>query len=210
MEKRCTETMGVAWMLSMRTTWAVLVVLGAVIACTSGAREAARTVDASRASAPRDAGKDLAGQRLDARPGVDARRLRTVVIPLHEGVEGVAGCDGDPAILPFIRFAAAKASLDRKEDVLLQKVVACTKRFPALRLSIQGHTDRAERVANLQVLSDERARAVRDRLVALGADPGRLNVSGFGARRPLSRARSARGHALNRRVEFTVINVIKP
>lgn len=207
MEKRCTETMGVAWMLSMRTTWAVLVVLGAVIACTSGAREAARTVDASRASAPRDAGKDLPGQRLDARPSVDAPHVRTIIIPLHEGV---SGCDGEMLILPLIRFAAGKASLDRKEDVLLQKVVACTKRFPALRLSIQGHTDRAERVANLQALSDERARAVRDRLVALGADPGRLNVSGFGARRPLSRARSARGHALNRRVEFTVINVIKP
>ena len=183
-------------------TRAAVVGLGTLSACTLKSRHAGPTEDANPSSISRDSDGDRTIHRRDARSDIDGRRPRTVVIHSRAGVEGVSGCDGDPVILPLIRFGASNASLGRKEDEVLRDVAACTKRFPSLRLSIEGHTDRSEPVEDLQSLSDERARAVRDRLVLLGADPARLRAVGVAAKKPLSRERSAHGRDLNQRVEF--------
>ena len=187
-------------------TRAVVVGLGTLSACTLKSFHAGPTEAATPSFPSRDSGENRTVERRDARPDIDARGLRTVVIRSSVGVDGVSGCDGDPVVLPLIRFSASSASLDRKEDDALRKVAACTKRFPSLPLSIEGHTDRSERLADLQALSDERARAVRDRLVVLGADPVRLKPVGFAARKLLSRERSSRGGDMNRRVEFRVLS----
>ena len=91
----------------------------------------------------------------------------------------------------------AKASLD--------KVVSALKgRFAGKRVRVEGHTDstpiRVSKWASNQALSEARAKAVKDYLVAHGIESSRVTTKGFGDTKP-------RGSdmAKNRRVEVVVM-----
>ena len=73
---------------------------------------------------------------------------------------------------------------------------------PALKLSIEGHTDNTGTPAHNQTLSTSRARSVLGALVGLGIDPARLQSKGFGQDKPLADNGSEDGRARNRRVEL--------
>lgn len=67
---------------------------------------------------------------------------------------------------------------------------------------IEGHTDAVGSRAYNQTLSEARAGAVRDWLVASGIEPGQLNAQGFSLDRPVADNATEEGRALNRRVEL--------
>jgi len=67
---------------------------------------------------------------------------------------------------------------------------------------VEGHTDATGSASSNQKLSEDRARAVVDRLVEMGIDPGRLTGKGLGQNNPVADNSSAEGRAKNRRVEF--------
>jgi outer membrane protein OmpA-like peptidoglycan-associated protein len=73
---------------------------------------------------------------------------------------------------------------------------------PALRLSIEGHTDDTGDAAHNQELSSARARSVLGALVGLGVDPSRLQSKGYGQDKPLADNATKAGRAENRRVEL--------
>jgi outer membrane protein OmpA-like peptidoglycan-associated protein len=54
-------------------------------------------------------------------------------------------------------------------------------------------------------LSENRANAVVEYLVAKGIDPGRLVPRGYGETRPIADNRTKEGRMKNRRIEFKVI-----
>lgn len=74
---------------------------------------------------------------------------------------------------------------------------------PALRLSIEGHTDADGADADNQSLSQRRAAAVRVYLVEnFKVDGARLEAKGFGETKPIDVNTSPEGKANNRRVEL--------
>jgi outer membrane protein OmpA-like peptidoglycan-associated protein len=73
----------------------------------------------------------------------------------------------------------------------------------AALVEVAGHTDDQGGVAYNQALSERRAAAVRDALVARGIEPERLLRRGYGLSRPL--AAGDEGRAQNRRVELVVL-----
>ncbi|WP_414555007.1 OmpA family protein [Stenotrophomonas forensis] len=73
---------------------------------------------------------------------------------------------------------------------------------PALKLSIEGHTDNSGAVAHNRSLSEDRARSVVAALTARGIAAGRLQAAGFGADKPVADNGSEEGKARNRRVEL--------
>lgn len=92
---------------------------------------------------------------------------------------------------------SAKASLDKV-------VVALRKQFAGKRVEVDGHTDsqpiRVSRWNSNQELSEARAKAVKDYLVAHGIDSSRVTIRGFGDTRP-----RGTDMAKNRRVEIVVM-----
>lgn len=77
------------------------------------------------------------------------------------------------------------------------------------KVKITGYTDNVGTEAYNKKLSLKRAEAVRDYLVSLGADPGKLQVSGEGMANPAADNGTAEGRAKNRRVEVEVVGLSK-
>ncbi|WNG36004.1 OmpA family protein [Archangium violaceum] len=108
-------------------------------------------------------------------------------------------------LLQALRFAEGKAVLLPDSYPLLSQVVDLVVRTDIKRLRIEGHTDnQGDKTANLN-LSKERARAVADYLIKAGLDPSRVESEGFGDSRPVAPNLTPKGRALNRRVDFFIL-----
>jgi adhesin transport system outer membrane protein len=89
---------------------------------------------------------------------------------------------------------------------ILMDAVKVLKRYPELRVEVAGHTDYHNTVAFNQILSDRRANAVRDYLIAQGIEAGRLTAKGYSELQPIADNTTEEGQAMNRRVELKIQN----
>ena len=69
-------------------------------------------------------------------------------------------------------------------------------------MNVNGYTDSSGIEENNQVLSENRAKAVYDYLVANGISPERLNFKGYGSANPIAPNRYLWGRDINRRIEI--------
>jgi OmpA-OmpF porin, OOP family len=106
-----------------------------------------------------------------------------------------------------VHFATAKWKVLPDSFALLDQVVQVLKDQPAMRLSIEGHTDSVGGEAMNMKLSQARAEAVRDYLVKKGVDTERLEAVGYGPTKPIASNKSETGRAQNRRTEFRIVSM---
>jgi OmpA-OmpF porin, OOP family len=105
-------------------------------------------------------------------------------------------------IVLYINFDVDKAVPLPDSVPVLQEVYKLMETDGTLKIQVEGHTDNSGDVARNMDLSKERARAIKDKLVAAGIDAARLKAEGFGSSRPLSKSNTDAGRAQNRRVEL--------
>lgn len=113
--------------------------------------------------------------------------------------------DRSGRIALYINFDTGKASLRPDATPTLDQISALLKNDPALKLSIEGHTDHSGDAQHNQVLSQQRADAVVASLVASGIDKARLSGAGLGSRKPLADNAGEEGRAKNRRIELVKV-----
>ncbi len=101
-------------------------------------------------------------------------------------------------------FKRDSANLDGQDHKTLEPLVKVMERCPDARIEIAGHTDADGAAAYNQRLSEQRAQAVVDFLVSIGADAERLKAIGYGETDPVASNRRRAGKAKNRRIEFVV------
>lgn len=104
-----------------------------------------------------------------------------------------------------ITFDVNKANIRPESFGTLNAIVKLMNAQKELKFEIGGHTDSDGSDEQNRVLSEKRAQAVRNQLIAMGIDPARLIAKGFGESMPLNKNLSPEEKALNRRVEFTKI-----
>jgi len=102
-----------------------------------------------------------------------------------------------------IRFRTASAQIDQGNDALLKTLSEVIANCPGT-LTISGHTDSAGDASANQILSEGRADAVRNALVALGVQRERLNTRGFGEDQPVADNATRAGRAQNRRIVIQI------
>lgn len=108
-------------------------------------------------------------------------------------------------ILEKIQFELGKAAIQPASFGLLDEVALVIQDNPEIIVRIEGHTDnQGDDNSNLR-LSQDRASAVMEYIVAKGVDRKRLIAVGFGESQPLDTNRTEQGRAVNRRVEFHII-----
>ena len=104
-----------------------------------------------------------------------------------------------------VEFEIKSDVITPRGTALLDEISAALGEFPDVPIEIAGHADaQGEAAANLD-LSERRARAVFDYLVAKGANPVRFVVVGYGETRPIADNDTAEGRARNRRIEFIAL-----
>ena len=100
-----------------------------------------------------------------------------------------------------ILFNSGKSTFKKETDKVLQAMVAILKEYPKADFSIEGHTDSDGSDKSNQLLSERRANAVKDYLIANGISNERLTSAGFGESNPIDTNKTSAGKANNRRVE---------
>jgi outer membrane protein OmpA-like peptidoglycan-associated protein len=114
--------------------------------------------------------------------------------------------DASIEVLDNIYFEAAHDVIAPVSYPMLDGVAATMRSNPDIGLvEIQGHTDeRGDDASNLE-LSDRRAAAVKQYLVAKGIAEDRLSSQGYGETQPLDRRHTEAAWATNRRVAFLIL-----
>lgn len=103
-------------------------------------------------------------------------------------------------------FATGSYKLLAKSFKSLDGVVGLLKADETLMIDIDGHTDAQGSDESNQVLSDNRAGAVKNYFVSKGIDASRLKSTGYGETKPVEDNTTAAGRAKNRRTEMIVRN----
>ncbi|HXA83539.1 MAG TPA: OmpA family protein [Candidatus Dormibacteraeota bacterium] len=103
-----------------------------------------------------------------------------------------------------VLFDFNRATLKPGAKVRLAKVSGIILAYPDLKLEIDGFTDNKGTPQYNMTLSDKRAKAVRDFLIAQGVGADAVNTKGFGESNPVASNATAAGRQQNRRVELVV------
>jgi outer membrane protein OmpA-like peptidoglycan-associated protein len=124
--------------------------------------------------------------------------------PLVKDFELVA--EGMSITLRGIYFDFDKATIKPESRPALEDAAEILKENPGIRVEIQGHTDSKGSDAYNQNLSERRAQSVVNFLVTqLSIDRARLVARGYGEGMPIATNDTDEGRALNRRVEFLIL-----
>ena len=101
-------------------------------------------------------------------------------------------------------FETGKSTLVPHVRENLARVAGILLGHPGLEIEVEGHTDSVGSDAMNQSLSENRAEAVRNYLLAQGVPKGAIVSRGFGETQPLATNDTTDGKAQNRRVEIVV------
>ncbi|RMG23202.1 MAG: tetratricopeptide repeat protein [Bacteroidetes bacterium] len=113
--------------------------------------------------------------------------------------------EGSQVVLHNIFFESGKYELKESSQAELKVLLDFLQSNPGLKVEIQGHTDDVGAESDNLLLSQNRANAVREYLIASGIDPGRVTAKGYGESMPVAPNDNEAGRAQNRRTEFKVV-----
>ena len=107
-----------------------------------------------------------------------------------------------------IHFETAKWDILPESTPVLDEIGAILIQWPRLRIEIGGHCDWRGSDAYNQELSEKRSQAVLDYLVSKYPQITRdqYSAKGYGEKQPVATNKTVEGMAMNRRVEFKVLN----
>ena len=128
---------------------------------------------------------------------------------LFDANEAEVNKQGDQLLIRLgaIKFPVGKYVIMQENYGLLSKVQLAIRIFGEPDVVIEGHTDSTGSDELNQHLSEQRAYAVGQYLIANQTLPAdRIEAVGFGAIRPLASNKTAQGRAVNRRIDV----IIKP
>lgn len=144
---------------------------------------------------PRDSDNDGVTDDIDKCPGT----------PPGVAVDAF-GCPLKGSItLEGVSFEFNSALLTAQSHNILEQLAANLKKYPRLRIELQGHTDSVGSGSYNRALSQRRATAVRAYLIERGVAADRLTARGYGEAQPIDSNETDAGRARNRRVVMDVV-----
>lgn len=105
-----------------------------------------------------------------------------------------------------VNFATSSYALNQQVKNILDEFIVFLKDNSSVKVRIQGHTDNQGDAEENLILSRQRAKSVKEYLVLMGIDSGRLSYEGFGENQPIADNSTEEGRAKNRRTEFVIVS----
>lgn len=115
------------------------------------------------------------------------------------------GCPEILVTLLGINFSSDSSKVLPNSETILAKAVNSLNESVGISVIIEGHTDNIGSFSYNQLLSEARAKAVRDYLIAHGIASERLVSVGHGQTSPVANNNSKQGRYQNRRVELRTV-----
>jgi OOP family OmpA-OmpF porin len=107
--------------------------------------------------------------------------------------------------LKAMQFPVGTAIIEPENYALLGKVQRAIQTFDSPSVIVEGHTDSTGNDETNQALSEKRANAVRDYMVANKTIPAdKIGSMGYGPTRPLASNTTPEGRAINRRIDVII------
>ena len=103
------------------------------------------------------------------------------------------------------QFKVGSAVLQGEAQNDLNRFADVVKEFDKTNVTVIGHTDSVGTESANQKLSEQRAAAVRNLMVARGVAAGRVTTLGLGEGKPVADNDTEYGRQLNRRIEILVV-----
>ena len=104
-------------------------------------------------------------------------------------------------------FEFGKSELKTESFAELNRIAVYLKQKPQVKIEMGGHTDNVGSDESNNLLSTERAKSVQQYLVKQGVASIRISFRGYGKTLPVATNDTEDNRALNRRVEFTIIEL---
>jgi outer membrane protein OmpA-like peptidoglycan-associated protein len=165
---------------------------GAAAAVLKGEREADEILAGAAIGAAVGAGvgvyMDRQEEKLARIPGTTVERVSEDTLLVHFESDILFDVDS------WALGGGARSTLNEVGSVLLE--------YPKTAVVIQGHTDSTGSEMHNQQLSERRADAVQNHLVARGVDPDRMSALGYGESYPVASNDTEYGKQQNRRVDI--------
>jgi len=115
------------------------------------------------------------------------------------------GADGEGRFrFNNLNFASGSAVIDAASKVEVDNLAAILNAYTEVNVKIEGYTDSQGNPDSNQTLSQQRAEAVRNTLIAAGISDSRITSEGFGAANPVATNDTPEGRAQNRRIEVLI------
>jgi outer membrane protein OmpA-like peptidoglycan-associated protein len=162
------------------------------------AAQAAAQAQASQQQAQQAQQQAQAAQQQEAQMRERLRQQLSQVLETRETARGLIINMSD------VLFDFNKYTLKPEAREKLAKVSGILLAYPDLKVQVEGYTDSIGSDEYNLKLSDQRADAVRDYLVAQSVPDGDITAQGFGKTHPIADNASSSGRAQNRRVQLVV------
>jgi outer membrane protein OmpA-like peptidoglycan-associated protein len=165
------------------------------------ARESTRVetdAERRRTAAANDVARERASVAATAAARTDLRNRLNSALPTRDTSRGLIADIGG------VNFATGNAELNATARESVAKFSGIIASYPDLKLSVEGHTDSTGSLATNNILSLQRANAVRDYLLSSGLVGSSIEVTGLGSSMPTADNATAAGRTQNRRVEIVV------
>jgi outer membrane protein OmpA-like peptidoglycan-associated protein len=105
-------------------------------------------------------------------------------------------------VLFGVSFRKGTAEMTFESYQFLEPIIQKLRAFPEVEIEIHGHTESmGDYMKNMQI-SQMRAEAVRQHIIAKGIAANRIRSVGFGSSSPIADNKTAAGRAQNRRIEM--------
>jgi outer membrane protein OmpA-like peptidoglycan-associated protein len=131
------------------------------------------------------------------------REVRALFTPAE--AEVVTGAERLTVRLLGLTFEPGSSALRPEHYALLSKLLEVLRRFDKRPVRIEGHTDAQGDADSNQRLSQERANAVREYVLANSSiAPDWVLATGHGESRPIASNDTAEGRARNRRIDVVI------
>ena len=158
---------------------------------------------------PIDSDKDGVPDGIDKCPATPTTaRVDVNGCPIEVTEKEIEMLDTGKITVRNINFETNKADIRPESHAVLNEIGDILVKWPQLRIEVGGHADSRGSTEYNQQLSEKRAQAVLNYLLAKypNINKSQYTAVGYGESQPVADNKTTEGMAQNRRVEFKVLN----
>ena len=143
-------------------------------------------------------------QELKAKEEAAKQDLEKSLIAKKE--PGIEGTVFESSLLKDIHFDFDKYDIRSQDTEILKENAALLKKYPNVKIQIEGHCDERGTTEYNVALGERRANSTKRYLLSLGISADRLSTISYGEEKPADPGHTEDAWAKNRRAHFIILS----